>query len=408
MGSPYRFLLSVVAVLIVLVIAASLGLVFMSGNEVFMNLFVSFLNNVLPIAALFVLLLIIAAFLAWHLTRLRHVGMAETWWIEKIDRLHELILHGNHQNLPADAATLFRSTAGIRIFKLFEFNEKRATLIHSLTKSDSESDTGIEFDFLIEENVVKLHNTADGKQPCFDLDNIPDSLVVREPFQVPVLLHLFPLRFQEKLLGLIVCETDRSASEIEKSLRRYLETSASVVASLMRGRNLETTLDQEALTDPDTGCFRYRFLPIFLEREVDRAERSHTEVAVLLVEPDAGEKLMIGADDEIHKDLVKVIGYQIRGMDMIFKDSSTGAYLILLGETDEDEVLRVASRIQNAISRKKFYSPFLGLKLDITVRMGTALYPTDATLPAALLEMAHQALANAREKGLTELTRYAS
>lgn len=408
MDSPFRVVLVVLLMLLLVLAAFGLGLTFMSGNEMFMKVLLTLLTHLVPLAVGLLVVVMVIVFATWHFGSMKKAGIAENWWLEKVTWLADLTGLEKAAEQRRDIVRIFQTLTGARWVMLYEYRYGRETLAMCPAGTEPHLEKDGQPEFLVEESVVKLRDTDAKKQPCFELNNIPNSLVIRDPFQGQMNLHLFPLALGKHFLGLLVAGIEIDTRPLEKGVRRYLETATVFISSLLYNHRLETKLDREALTDPSTGCFRYRFLSIFLEREIDRAERTQKEVAVLLVEPDAGEKVMIGATSEIHKDLVKAISTEIRGMDMIFKDASTGFYLILLGETDEQEVVNVAGRIQQAVSRKKFYDPEMGLKLDITARLGAALYPTDATLPANLLEMANQALSTAREKNMKELARYAS
>ncbi len=408
MESPLRVILVALLGLVIILAAAGAGLAFLSQNEVFMETFLALLSNIIPLSGGVFAIFLLIVFFSWHYSSLRKAGIAEAWWMEKIDWLRNLAAIKQVDEFYRETGRIFQLVTKARWVKLYEHQANRGTLVQRLTGTEVSPDKDTNLEFLLEEHVVKMRGAGNKKQPCFELNNIPNSLAIREPFQERLTLHIFPLFIGNELIGVLVAGTELGTSTLGKAARRYLETTAAFISSSFHSRRLEVKLDLEALSDPATGCFRYRFLPIFLEREIDRAERTQKEVAVLLVEPDAGEKVMIGAGDEIHKELIKSISSEIRGMDMIFKDAGTGVYLILLGETDEEEVKSVAERIQKSVSRKKFYDPEMALKLDITVRLGAALYPTDATLPANLLEMANQALTNAREKNLSEMARYAS
>jgi diguanylate cyclase (GGDEF)-like protein len=135
----------------------------------------------------------------------------------------------------------------------------------------------------------------------------------------------------------------------------------------------------------------------WLETELERARRHHHRLALLLVRPDGfGELTDLGGTVavEVLEAVAEVIGNELRATDFAFRHQSS-TFALIFPETASDGARVAAERIRL----------FLPLRTrgvggrPLTVSVGVAVFPEDATTNEELVRVAERALARAEERG---------
>jgi diguanylate cyclase (GGDEF)-like protein len=191
----------------------------------------------------------------------------------------------------------------------------------------------------------------------------------------------------ELLLAFALAGALLAASYVRLGIRRRdaeLELAADAIAELTR---------RDRITEQLSGGRELTWL----DTELQRARRHHHQLALVLVRPDAFAELAelggtVGV--EVLEACAEVIGNELRATDYAFRhDAST--FALILPET-ASEGARVAAE------RVRLFLPLRTGAVEeklLTVSVGVATFPDDATTNEELVRIAERALERAAERG---------
>jgi len=159
--------------------------------------------------------------------------------------------------------------------------------------------------------------------------------------------------------------------------------------------------------DELTGLFNYRYLDLALDRELKRAERYGSCVAILFIDLD----LFKGVNDT-HGHLIgsRVLGEvgsllrrSVRDVDLVIRYGGD-EYTIILVETDAASAALVAERIRATVENHPFLAEE-GYQIHLTACVGYACFPDDTRSKLELLEVADKAMYRGKFSGRNRVFR---
>jgi diguanylate cyclase (GGDEF)-like protein len=153
--------------------------------------------------------------------------------------------------------------------------------------------------------------------------------------------------------------------------------------------------------DELTGLYNYRYLDVCLERELRRAERYSSTLAVIFMDIDMFKGVNDSHGHLVGSRLLREVGDQLRAsvreVDTVVRYGGD-EYTVILVETGEMGAAIVAERIRKAIQDHVFYSDD-GDEIRITASLGYACYPDDTRSKQELLELADMAMYRGKAGG---------
>ncbi len=174
---------------------------------------------------------------------------------------------------------------------------------------------------------------------------------------------------------------------------------------VLRERELKHKLQTLAITDGLTRLYNSRHFYDQLEKEIDRALRYHHDLSLIMMDIDffknyndcyghlEGDKVLAGLGETICACLRKTdTAYRYGGEE----------FTVILPETDADDALVVARRIQEQIKNRPFY-PVDENAVHITVSVGVTDYAPGEDM-LALVKRADQALFDSKRSGRDKIT----
>ena len=174
---------------------------------------------------------------------------------------------------------------------------------------------------------------------------------------------------------------------------------ASWLGSALENLRLTTGSERTSITDPLTQVYNFRYLKTALRREVRRAGRYRQELAALMVEVDP-QQADEGSGGDLKsqlllKEIATMLAGQVRSFDVLtrFGDDS---FMVLLPQTGREGAAEVAERMRAAIERQSFAGAPAGA---VTVSIGAACFPHEATEVRDLVAVAKRAARKAVESG---------
>lgn len=164
----------------------------------------------------------------------------------------------------------------------------------------------------------------------------------------------------------------------------------------------QSKLLQLAITDGLTGLYNYRYFKEQLNQEVFRAKRHNARVSIAMIDIDYFKNYNDThghpAGDLVLKTIAELLHNNIRKIDVAARYGGEEFALVLV-ETDKQAAGFVANKIKNLIEKQQFDYEDTQPNGKLTISMGIATFPDDATTPDGLVNMADQRLYRAKKTG---------
>ena len=197
-----------------------------------------------------------------------------------------------------------------------------------------------------------------------------------------------PLVFQDRFIGtLTVYHSD--ASFYREDHRRLLERVAEQAAAVIHNSVLFEQTQEDSLTDPLTSLPNTRFLFMHLGREIARATRHKTQVALLITDLDGFKEIndTLGhhVGDRAIAEVARVLRAAIRPYDICARYAGDEFVLVLSG-CGADDAERKRQELQQAIDGMRFEAG--GRQQPLGISVGCAVFPEDGQTHETLLAVA--------------------
>lgn len=181
-------------------------------------------------------------------------------------------------------------------------------------------------------------------------------------------------------LSAVVAERSRATAELEKALQNVRE---------------------QAITDPLTGLLNRRYLLEYLPREVIRARRSGTSLAVIMIDLDhfkeVNDRFGHEAGDRVLKEVATQLQAYVRGSDIACRYGGE-EFVFVLPSTTLESARRRAEDLRLAIKHLELKAGDHAIG-TLTASLGVVLYPDHATGADALISASDNLLYEAKNTG---------
>jgi diguanylate cyclase (GGDEF)-like protein len=169
-----------------------------------------------------------------------------------------------------------------------------------------------------------------------------------------------------------------------------------------------TQLREQARTDGLTGLLNHRSFQEALTREVERSERYGQPLALMMIDVDHFKSYNDThghpAGDEVLKTLGGLFSGTLRSTDRVARYGGE-EFSVLVINSDMDSATRVATKIIDAVRGQAFPGEDQSQPSGkVTISIGVACFPSNATDGASLLEAADKALYAAKHAGRDQLS----
>lgn len=227
------------------------------------------------------------------------------------------------------------------------------------------------------------------------------------PLQHPDELLVFRIRSKHVIQGIVALfGPDGGALPSDINLRNlhFLSDQSSLAfenaSRFASARNL-------LYIDELTGLFNYRYLDLALERELKRAERYGSCIAILFLDLDLFKSV-----NDTHGHLIgsRVLGEvgallkrSVRDVDLVIRYGGD-EYTIILVETESEDAAVVAERIRTTVEGHRFLADE-GYDIHLTVCVGYACFPDDTRSKVELLDVADKAMYRGKFSGRNRVFR---
>lgn len=197
-----------------------------------------------------------------------------------------------------------------------------------------------------------------------------------------------------------------SAEEIE-----LLTAVADLAATAVKNARLHAETVKLTMTDPLTGVPNRRHLFQRMELELARAQRFGTPLALLMVDVDHFKRLNDVAGhrvgDETLRRVCDVLRVRVRKVDTLARYGGE-EFVLLLPQSTKEDAVEVAEKLRRAVAETvSLTQPGLPGS-HVTVSVGVAHFPTDASTQEELVDSADAALYCSKRTGRNRTTAYES
>jgi diguanylate cyclase (GGDEF)-like protein len=212
----------------------------------------------------------------------------------------------------------------------------------------------------------------------------------------------FQLATEDATEGNALVQATRQMELVDQLNRQLAQAYQELAVSHENLEIANQTIQKQALTDPLTGLPNHRALIDQLQQEVQRAELHNHSFGVIFFDGDRFKRVndVYGhaAGDAVLRQLGERAQSVLRSSDTLGRYGGE-EFIALLPEVDAIEAMTIAERMREAVEAFPLAQEMVKGGLPITISIGVAIYPTDATTSSELLIKADQAMYWAKKSG---------
>ncbi len=156
---------------------------------------------------------------------------------------------------------------------------------------------------------------------------------------------------------------------------------------------------RKTYVDDVTDLFNQRYLPLVLDKEIQRCARSGGKFTVLFLDIDyfkmVNDSKGHWVGSKLIRELGQIIKSNVRGADYPFRYGGD-EYVVILIDTDAKQAVHVAERIRKCVEGTDFLID--GHNIRLTVSIGLATYPDHAATSEEVMKLADEAMYYGKSK----------
>ncbi len=213
---------------------------------------------------------------------------------------------------------------------------------------------------------------------------------------------IIPVIVQSKVEGLIALGQRLPKRGLDRSEWEHLSILSNIISIAVTNALLYNEIKQLSYTDGMTGLHNFRYFKLRLNEEVVRHKRTNSELSLLILDVDHfknyNDTLGHPAGDEVLRKLASILRKTARENDIVARYGGE-EFAIILPSTGKSGAITVAERIRSAVEKTYFKHEEIQPMGKVTVSVGLATIPQDATTGDELTQKADAALYYAKRHG---------
>ncbi len=214
--------------------------------------------------------------------------------------------------------------------------------------------------------------------------------------QVVVPVHV------ENVGDMAVLATSTSGDYVSLLSADILETLRSHVQSALTNANKYDAIRRQVVTDHLTRLYNRRFFMNRAGEEIERSLRHQAPLSVLMIDidhfKDFNDTYGHATGDRVLQTVAQAIRDALRTTDICARHGGE-EFAVLLPNTPGENAFFVADRVRRTLSGTRYTGLGLPPDVNITISVGVATCPRDATDLDELMELADKALYKAKAGG---------
>jgi len=219
-------------------------------------------------------------------------------------------------------------------------------------------------------------------------------------------LLVLPLVCADEAIGTFTLASRRPHA-FGKDAREMLGVIANQVAVSLENAKMYKQMETMATTDGLTGLVNHRTFQVRLTDLLGRSERHGLPLALILTDIDHFKKVNDSyghpVGDEVLRRVAKVVQESVRKVDIAARYGGE-EFAVVLDGADAAGAVQLAERIRADVAKQVMQSE--KGTFSVTISLGIATVPGDATEKHALVERADQALYHAKHNGRNRTITY--
>jgi len=219
-----------------------------------------------------------------------------------------------------------------------------------------------------------------------------------------------PLAIEGKVLGVAVSVSSRkNAFSLHQNYydMQILKVFINMASMAVDNALVHHKIAMMSKTDGLTGLFNHRYFQEQLDNEIRRTARNNAPLSVILTDIDFFKKVndTYGhpAGDAVLRSVADIIRSRIRETDIAARYGGE-EFAVILTNTDSIGAKRFAEELRLAIQREPFNVD--GQEIMVTLSLGIASIPAEASSKEELIDRADQSLYFAKENGRNRAVRW--
>jgi diguanylate cyclase (GGDEF)-like protein len=259
---------------------------------------------------------------------------------------------------------------------------------------------------------LQLHSEDIRKNVLPMLEAFLPSLYNQESADIDIILG----RLQEYLSGeslshpaYVLLDNYRSQRMIASFEYHFLETLFRSCGYLYQNlqlmeklRSLYVRAEKEAITDPLTELFNYRYFMDQLKREINRNQRRKSNFSLILIDIDFfkiyNDTFGHQTGDQILKRISKLLMENTRTSDIVARYGGE-EFVVICPELNRESAHQVAEKLRQMVEKTEFPKIKDSQKSPLTISLGISTFPDDGETPYQLIKNADKALYRAKDSG---------
>ena len=190
-----------------------------------------------------------------------------------------------------------------------------------------------------------------------------------------------PIKIKDKVIGVLDIESVELNAFDESDLATFTIL-AEMIAIAIENASLYKKSERLAITDDLTGLYNTRYFYTALEKEIERSQDLDHPFSIIIFDIDDFKKYndTYGhlAGDQLLEELAVLMIKKCRSTDIIARYGGE-EFVIILPETEYDGAVLVAERLRKSVKKHSFKINKKEKKGKVTISLGIATYPEDAT-----------------------------
>jgi diguanylate cyclase (GGDEF)-like protein len=220
----------------------------------------------------------------------------------------------------------------------------------------------------------------------------------------PEALIVVPLIARGELKGALNIYRVGDDAEFDEDEFELAKRFGDAAALALDNAKSRAQLEHQAQTDALTGLLNHRYFHERLRAELQRASRSHLPVGLLMLDIDDFKRVNDihghAAGDDVLVRLADSLRGSARGSDVVCRIGGE-EFAVILPETDSNSASQLAIRMRQRMAEQAFEG--LG---ELTVSIGFAEGPADASNPRELVACAEAAMMTAKASGKNRIVHF--